>query len=86
MVMQGIDSGEGTFAVRDEYIGRNGVVTRQTNLNFSRFIAVALFLEEHFGLITIGRCWWRCQHTVKHFPSGCLFPFIKVFNVVVSPC
>ena len=60
VVVKHIDSGKWPLAIGDEYVGRNRIVTAQTNLYFTGLVAIALLLKKNFGLIAMlwgrGRC------------------------------
>ena len=86
VVVQSIHGREGSLAIGNQYIGRYCIVATQTNLYLASLITVTLFLVQHLGLIAM--CWsgWRSEHTVEHLLSSHLAPFIKVFDIAVSPC
>ena len=95
VVVQGIDGREGAFALRNEHVGGNGVVTAQTYLYLAGLVAVTLLLGNQgegktlssllCPLSSFTRRRWRCEHAVKNLLTSGLTPHVEVGDAAMAP-
>ena len=88
MIVQHVHSREWPLSIRNEYIGRNRIITRKPHLYLTGLITVALFLEEYLIRIVplfIG-CRWGSQHRVEHLLTGHTAPFVEIGDIIMTPC